>query len=80
MRAAGSGWGSPFPLGIWVSNGFIRRCGSVALVLKSRSSGILEFFLIVVDKMEAGLYKEESLIKKGISFFHNAGVGEEEPG
>lgn len=64
----------------WVNNGFIHRRSSVALGLNSGSSRIPKFFLIVVDKMEAGLCKEESLIKKGVSFSPSAGMGEDEPG
>ena len=63
-------WGwlreSPFPPEIWVSKGFIHRCIAVALCLNSRSW--CNFFLVLVDQMEANLWKEVKLMKRKVIF------------
>ena len=56
----------PFPPEIWVSKGFIHWCIAVALCLNSRSW--YNFFLVLVDQMEANLWEEVKLMKKKFIF------------
>ena len=65
--------GPPLPPEVWVRNGLIRRCISVALGMDSGSC--YDFFLTVVDKMEAGLCEEGVWTKKGVVFLSRCWTG-----